>query len=520
MSIAPVMMFALGFTTVGVSVLSLSNTYNKGAKRVGDKVQSTALAESAVAVLYDQIRIQMRTDGTYVFNLNPVTITVPKHGGGTETVGVYSARLTADREVQTDVEYSGNKYRKFNYYFTIEGRGKADGGVESVVQASFKGEILKNLVPKHTVSTNPPPSQFYFPVGAIVSNTDIDVTTNQGLRTYSMDGQNNGHVMANDGIKWKPESGSKNSLVNPNILDIQGYWLVPDGGPYSSTVSHTGLGNPNGTKNYKSPVAPAYGDFPGAAENTVIKLEDNIGFADESTVNGWAADWYSQATVSGFNDFTAKVESGSIAARPGDGKIGIQAPAKLEGGLEVANGHKVELWPASTDPRKNVVYIKGDIKNYGQIVNHGVTLVFEGKYEDDSDAEYKIEPDASTFKTRDEAVMRSAFLSLNKSKDAIKFKTNSSATTGIVYACKGGIKVEGSNAEFTGMLLSGGTGGQGGIDISPSGGSSFVVKYDPYAATGGTLALDDESVIDTEWVAGSIASSFAPTKLVEWLHLK
>jgi hypothetical protein len=520
MSIAPVMMFALGFTTVGISVISMSNTYNRGAKKVADKVQSNSLAESAANVLFDNIRVQMRADQTFPFNLNEVALTVPKEGGGDETIGNYSARVTANREVQTDVEIYGTKYRKFTYYFTIEGRGTAAGGVESVVQCNFKGDIYKYLVPRHTVTATPPPNSFSFPIGAIVSNTDIDIRTDQGLRTSSLDGKNGGHVIANDGISWRAASGSKNSIVNPNLLDIQGYWLVPDGASYSATTGNSGLGNPNGTKNYRSPAAPAEGDFPGAAANTVIKLEDTVGFADETQVNNWKNDWYAQATTGAYNNYASNVNSGSIAPRPGDGKIGIQAPAKLEGDLDVADGEKVELWPASTDPRKNVVYIKGDVKNRGQIVNHGVTLVFEGKYEDDSDAEYKIEPDAATFKDRDLAVMRSAFLSLNKSKNAIKFHTNSSATTGLIYALNGGIEVDGSNAEFTGMLLAGGSGSNGGIQIRPGGGSSFVVNYDPYAATGGTLALDAGSVIDTEMVTNGTQSPFSPTKMVDWIQKK
>lgn len=520
MSLAPVLVFSIGFTSVGIGVISLTSTYNRSAKKTTDKWQSTSLAESGAHVLYDQIRQQMLNDVTFPFNLNSTTVKVPLGGGNEETVGVYSARVIANREVQTDVEEGGNKYRKFTYYFTIEGRGKATGGVESVIRTSFKGEIYRHMVPRNNYGATPPPDTFNFPIGAIVSNENVQITTNNGLRTLSTDGENSAHVIANAGIRWDPASGSKNSQWNPNVIDIKGFYLVPDGGPFSSTVSAAGLGNPNGSKNYRSPAAPRQGDFPGAAANTVIKLASKVEFADEGTVNGWQNDWRSQASVPTGTSFSGNVSWSSLPPRPNDGKVGIQAPAIVNGDLNVENGRKIELWPASTDPKKNVVYVKGNVRNLGQIVNHGVTLVFEGGYSDDSDAEYKIEPDSQTFKTVELAVMRSALLSLKKSKDAFKFSTNSSARTGIIYALKGGIEVTGANAEFTGMLLAGGTSTNGGINIRPGGGASFVVKYDPYAATGGELALDSESIIDTEYVAGNVARGFQPTKLIDWIQTK
>jgi hypothetical protein len=90
----------------------------------------------------------------------------------------------------------------------------------------------------------------------------------------------------------------------------------------------------------------------------------------------------------------------------------------------------------------------------------------------------------------------------------------------LIYALKGGIKVKSSNAEFTGMLLSGGTGTTGGIDITPGGGASFVVKFDPNAATGGNLSIDASSVIDMNYVPAGVASNYNSTKLSGWVRLK
>jgi hypothetical protein len=517
MSLAPVMMFALGFTVMGVAVMSLSVTHNKGAKRTIDKWQSDTLAESAANILYDQIRLQMISDLSYPFVLNDTTVTVPKPDGTTDTVGTYSARLLQDREVQTDVEEHGNKYRKFTYYYTVEGRGKAVGGVESVVRVKFRGEVWRNLVPRFTTSGNPPPEMFSFPVGAIVSNSSINVRSNGGLKVTSPNG-NDAHLMAESGISWSPSSGSKSSITSSNYMDIQGYYLVPDGGAYSSTVGTGGMGNPNGIKNYKSPSAPAQGNFPGAAANSVVKLEGDVGLADESTVNGWTAEWDTNSKKSGSNYFSSSVTSSSLPARP-DGKIGIQSPAQINGSLNVANGQKIELWPSSKDPRKNIVYVKGNISNLGQLVNHGVTLVFEGKYTDDSDAKYQLEPDPLTFKTIEEVMQKSSLLSMSKANDSIQMSTNSSQTTGIVYSLKGGIRMTG-NGSIRGMLLAGGTGANGGVDIRPNGGGQFLINFDPYAATGGDIIVDEESVIDTNFVPGNIARNFTPTKLFNWVSVK
>lgn len=517
MSLAPVMIFAFGFITMGLSVVSLSITHNKVAKKTADKWQSNSLAESGVHSMYEAIRNQMLVDGSYPFLIPSTTVTVAS-GGSTNTIGTMSAAIVGQREVQTDEDWGGYKVRKYVYSFTIEGTGQAQGGAASIVRSRYKGTMYRYLTPVSAYSTTTTPGTFSFPVGAIVSNEGIDLQTKQGLRTYSPSGSD-AHVIANNGITWNPPGG-KASITNTNVLDIEGYWLVPDGSAYSLSNGTSGMGNSNGTTNYRSPAAPAAGDFPGASANSIIKLDSSISFADDSTVDSWASDWLAQSTASSSTTFPSNVISSSIAPRSGDGKIGIQSPACIEGNLSVAPGGKIELWPSSTDPRKNVVYIKGNVSNKGQIVNHGCTVVFEGKYTDSGSSEYKIEPDAATFADPAMAIMRSSLLSLNQNSDAFTFSTNSSSTTGMIYALKGGIDVRGSNAEFTGMILAGGSAGHGGINIAPGGGNSFTVRYDPNAATGGTLALDADSVIDVSYVPAGIASGFNASKLSGWINLR
>lgn len=517
MSLAPVMIFAFGFTIMGLGVVSLSVTQNKTAKKTTDKWQSNTLAETGVQMLYDKIRMQMLSDQTYPFFLAQQTINV-NDGQSTDTIGTTSAKVVGQRQVETDESWSGTKVRKYTYYFTLEGTGKADGGVESVVRSRHVGVIYRYLKSVSAYSSSTKPDTFSFPMGALVSNTSIAINTSQGFRTYSPSGSD-AHVIANKGISWTPPSNKKN-YSNPNILDIQGYWLVPTGGPYSQTVGDDGLGNPNGTKNYRSPSAPSSGSFPGAEANSVIKLDSAVSFANDGKVDKWAKDWLAQSKASGSTLYPSGVDSATVTPRPGDGKKGIQAPANITGDLNVAQGQKLELWPASTDPRKNVVYVSGNIKNLGQIVNHGVTLVFEQSYTDSSSSTYQIEPDPATFSDPAMAVMRSSLLSLKKGNDAFTFSTNSSSTTGLIYALKGGVKVKGSNAEFTGMVLSGGVGSLGGIDITPGGDASFVVKFDPNAATGGNLSVDSSSVIDVNYEPAGVASNYSTTKLTGWVRLK
>ncbi|MEI7576623.1 MAG: hypothetical protein WCK51_07005 [Armatimonadota bacterium] len=514
MSVVPVMIFALGFGAVGVSIMSMSNTQANEVKGAGDKWQTDGLASSGANILYEQIRQQMIQDQSYPFVLAETPQKVKRPDNTEDTIGTCSARIVADRLVEKDE----GGYRIQTYYFTIEGRGVSSLGKESITRVEFKGVMWRHLVPRDTYGNNGAPDSIWFPTGAIVANGAVNMTTNQGIRTLSSNGD--AHVVGNKGITWNPFSGSKNSFANPNIIDIQGYYLVPDGGPYTSTLSNSGLANPSGVKNYRSPAAPAQGDFPGAAANSVIKLNGEASFPDAGTVDGWAADYLNSASVSTAAKFPTGLNSSAITPRVSDGQIGVQSPALITGDLNVANGATVHLWPASTNPKKNIIYVKGNVKNLGNIINHGCTLIFEQTYEDASSATYRIEQDALTFKTKEEAVMKSALLSLKSSKDAFKFHTNGSATTGLIYAMKGGIQIDGSNADFTGMLLAGGSGTNGNIDVKPGGGNSFTVHYEAYAATGGNVVTDAESVINTEYVAGNVAQPFTPTKMYNWNWIK
>jgi hypothetical protein len=81
-------------------------------------------------------------------------------------------------------------------------------------------------------------------------------------------------------------------------------------------------------------------------------------------------------------------------------------------------------------------------------------------------------------------LMRSNFISLSKNANAITWTTGSSTTSGLIYAANGGIKVESSNAEITGMLLAGGKGQTGGINIVPGVGGIVCGEVRPVCRNG------------------------------------
>jgi len=70
------------------------------------------------------------------------------------------------------------------------------------------------------------------------------------------------------------------------------------------------------------------------------------------------------------------------------------------------------------------------------------------------------------------------------------------------------------------MLLAGGSGAAGDINIEPAGGNSFVVRYDPYCANDGDIVVDAESVIDSSFVPGNIYRNYLPTKMFNWVFIK
>ena len=209
MSILPVLIFAIGFGAVGVSIMAMSDIQTREVKGAGDKWQSDGLASSAANILYEQIRQQMIADQSYPFVLAEQTIKVKRPDTTEDAIGKCSASLVADRLVEKDE----GGYRIQTYYFTIEARGTSESGKESIVRVDFKGLMWRYLVPKDTYGNNGAPDSIWFPTGAIVANGAVNMTTNQGVRTISTNGD--AHVVGNKGITWNPFSGAKKWVRQP-----------------------------------------------------------------------------------------------------------------------------------------------------------------------------------------------------------------------------------------------------------------------------------------------------------------
>lgn len=495
-SSATAMLFVVGFGMTGVAVLSLASTQTKMTVRTEQKFQADNLAKTGADVLFDNIRNELNASGNYPFTLDPTSMSVTT-GSTTYTVGTYEAKVEDCTKTAEDIDNGSQKVRRTVYNFVIFATGTAANGTSSKIKMRFRAYRDQALIKKTTSRMPTSDGQIWFPVGAIVSNTTVDIKTNQGLRTYDLAGQGNAHILANDGISWTP-SGAKSGYVNPNILDIQGQYLTPQGGPYDRTVSPTGIGNSNGTKNYRNPALAASGSFPGSPADNVLKMSGPVGFPGDGEINTWKSRWYNTATGANSTAY-ANLQAASAPSYNGFPNV-VRCPAIINGDLDVSNGQTLRLMPRSTNPWDNVIYVTGDVKNKGQLLNLGVTLVVLGKYSDGPSAEYKLDLQGSPFANMATVMQRSSMMCLNESPDAISISTNSSATTGLMFAMKGGINVTSSNAELTGMLVSGGTGANGGVNIAPGGGNSFVVKFDPNVATGGDLDIDPNSVIDVSWI--------------------
>jgi hypothetical protein len=508
---AATLSFLFCFSMIGMGMGSMTTTQHVNARRTADRQQSSALAESGMNVLFESIRSDMNTDGSYSSAI-PVTNVTLIRGGNTVKVGSYSARILDVQMTSTDYGGDWDKRRSFVYTFRIEGTGRTWDGFTTKLIANFTGTIERALVRTETGGPSGDLLQqnvYWFPMVAMVSIEKVNIATNGGVRTYAPDGLS-GHIMANKGVSlW----GAKSGTSNPNVVDIQGQFLVPQGSAYDWTVSKDGLENPNGSKNYRSPSLAADGGFSGNPANTVLRMPGEVNFADEAEVNDWRGKWNTIVAKPTSTKYTSTLKTQDVAPRPGDGWKVITTPAVIDGDLEVASGEALRLLPSSSNPKNNVLVVRGNVKNLGALLNLGVTIVMEGKYTDGPSSEYKVSSDGSLFANDDLVAQRAGFISTAKEKEAFRFRTNSSARTGLIYAALGGIQVEGANVEFTGSLVAGGRGGDGGIDINPGGGNSFVVRYDSWAVNGGSLEITEPAEVEVTYNLGGITRGFQPTKL-------
>lgn len=500
------MTFTFTATMVGMGTFALTTSRDKIGGVGIKKLQANLLAESSLEALFDQIRREMASTGNYSFNL-PTANYITGTGANRYTVGQYEARVVSADQVEQDLGSGGNKFRRTTYTFLLEGKGVARGGSTSVLRARFTATREQALVP---ITSNPPNfanNPVTFPIGAMISNSKLEIITNGTVQSTAPNGTS-GHMLANGGISWNRFSGTKSSVTS-SIVRAQGQYIVPDGSAYQYTVGPNGLGNSNGSINYENPGMPASGNFLGSPANSVIRSSGPVAFANNAKISTWVTRWQGATTQ------VAPVPSiNASQLGPVNGvNNALQCPVMINGDLNINAGETIRLLPKSTNPWENVIYVKGNIRNAGALLNLGVTLVVEGKYIDTASAKYDLSEIGSPFSTSQMVRMRSSLMSLNTSADAITFHQDASTTTGLVYALKGGIQADGSNTELTGSFVSGSSDPAAGIRIAPRDGSSFKMNFDPYSATGGPISVQPGQ---TTWVPGSVTLAWNPTKLSNW----
>ena len=511
LSMPTVLIFLMGFAMVGMTVMSLSVNTDKNSDRSNSKVQATLLAESGMYDLYDRIRSQMWADGSYPFSISNTNLTADTRLGK-KVLGSYTARVINATSTIEDVVVNGSTIRRQNWSFDIGAVGTADSGIKSEVQGHFTGTTDLALQSITKVTAAPKAGKIYFPAAAIVANGQVKMTTDQGVRTTSADGHS-AHVIGNKGMSWQTQSGSKAVNANTSVIDIQGMYMTGQTA-LSTTLSSSGLGNSGTTKNYRSPAIVGVPGLPDTPANTIVGLPRDVPFADQATTQTWINNWKETTAKPEATRFMGSLDATAVAQRPADQWRVLETPAYIDGDLKIPAGTQLRLLPKSSNPTENVVYIRGNVENLGELINLGVTVVVVGKYSDGPNAQYRLDTQGSPYPDRKSVLQNSAFVSVNSDAEAIQFTSDVPVTTGVVYSARGGIQVTGS-LEINGMVLA-----YKDIDVAPQGGKSFVVNYERDAAGLGDFDPSKLAKIDISLVPAGIANPFLPSPITNWIQVR
>lgn len=489
------------------TMMSLAgNAMNQGG-RAAEYFQARALAETAVHTMYAKIRDDMTSKGEFSLALSTTTL---NHGGTSgNAAGTYEGKVLDMKTSSEDYSSGGDRVRKTTYNFELEGVGRARYGITSKMQAKFDALIEHNLAKKETVTKiGEPPQQMYYPIAAMSANERIKIKTDGKVTVKSGD-PGKGHVLANDGIEWQEPSGDKTKHGNDKLIEIDGQFVVNKDAK-AFTEGAAGLGNPSGAKNYSSPASE------GGDADQVLVTDSRVPFADSAVVAAWKSRWIAASTSTGANLSATTLNTGSIAAS--GGLKTLSTPMYIEGDLEIAAGDIVKLFPTSSNPAKNFIYVRGNIKNLGKIQNLGVKIVTEGTYTESSSSSYEVTESGSPFPTQQKVLQNSALISTKEAKDAIQFRTDKSATVGLVYSTLGGIDVKTKAKEIKGVLVAGGTSGNGGITVETDSEGKLDVDFLKDATIPGEIDISSLEKIDTSYVVTSVRSSFVATPLKEWVE--
>lgn len=478
---------------ITINAASVSESTHRIAVAASHKAQANELAESGIMAMYDKTWRQLRLDGSLPAGTGTVTLTSTVDNFA-RTAGTYSASISNSTVTTTDL---GGGKTQYNYSITLTSTGTAPNGTSSKKTANFTGSIVKQAGGGAPIAFGP---------GAIQSNTDVNLKIDQGLRTYDAVTLKDAHIFANQGVTWTMKDGTKNT-TNPNVIDLQGQLQVanaPTSTYYEFTKTYFGVFNPNGVTNFKT-----LGDASqGIANNNVVPGNQRV-YPTSTAVSNLMTTWESMITAAGGKTHLL-VNSLLVLPTNPYGKV-IDLPAVIEGDLTVGQGDTLRLRPTNADPAKNVLIVKGNINNYGQLFNLGGVVAVKGKYTDTATSEDRIDLQNSPY-TMTQALNHSALMSTSTADDAIKITTNSSSTYGLVYAANGGARVTG-NLELSGVLISGGTTASGGVEVTPNGGNSFVVKYTPDALTNKLAFAAGNDGTSTTPV---VVTPFLPTSLYGW----
>ncbi len=511
MSMPTVLIFLMGFSMVGITVMSLTVSTDRNSDRSSSKVQATLLAESGMVDMYDRIRTQMWADGSYPFTISSTNMAANSYTGN-RVLGSYTARVISASSSDEDVVVNGTTVRRKTWVFEIGAVGIADKGIRSEINGRFTGTTDFALQRITNVTLVPGASQIFLPSGAIVANSQVNMVTDQGLRVTSPDGVS-GHIIGNKGLSWQTQTGSKNTVQHSNVLDAQGLFMVNQAS-LATTLSPNGIGNHKAYKNYTSPAIVGVEGLPDNPANTVVGLSRDVKFADQATTQTWINNWKQTTAATGANRFMGNLRATDIPERPADSWRVLETPAYIDGDLNVPSNTQLRLMPKSSNPAENVVYVRGDIRNMGNLLNLGAIVVVEGKYLDGPDGLYRLDNQGSPYTDRKTLLQNAAFVSVNPSDDAFKFTSRGSATTGLIYAARGGIEVVG-DLTFNGLMLA-----YKNIYIGPKGGGTFTVNFEPDAAKRGEFYRQPTEQINVTFVPNGVARQFLPSPITNWVQPK
>ncbi len=441
-------LFVMITGVVTVTAIGLNSVRDNMVQRGVQKTQATALAETGVQVMYDRIIRGMAN------NTNPPS-SLPRTGlsstfdGRSKQLGRYWAQVVDARvDRETPAPGYGPGSWLYKYSFRIKGFGEAPNGVRSETVATFTGErvLSEDVGDQISIQWDEYP-------GAIQTGNVVTFVTNGSVATRDPSGEDKeAHVVGNRGIVWMPTVASKSGFTQPDLIDVQGHLLVasePTSNYVNLSRGVSGLGNPNGLKNYQSwgPNFKRPASYT-AVPNEVTPMGQPMRFAGRNEVTAWIADWRSTA-LAGKSLVVSNVPTGS--------RMVLEAPVHVTANMFTVNaGSVLVLKPGSEDPTQNVVYISGSVRNLGAIINCGVQLVIRQDYEDVPTASYELsanEPESQVYSSLREVYANSSLIANGTFADTIRISSDQDSRYGLVYATQGGIAVTGS-LELNGILRS------------------------------------------------------------------